>query len=282
MKLTTWGAIFFMIGSAQLSAQSNADSLSKKQSCEKAAKDLSNLNTPTATSHFKLRPYYYEGILPDEQQSALEFIIQPSFPFRLRNGNLLFIRPGIPMWFSKPFINTSGKLETSTGFGDLSLDLGYGLEFKNDLKLGIGILNTFPTATANLDNKAFISGPTVILIRQFTRSTISINLRNQWSFGAPVADKFNLSTIYPSITFLTGNGWNIGSDPELDFDHITDQWKIPININFGKTNYTRNKKIWKFFAEINYYVVRAASLSPKWYINIDISPVIRNFFVRNI
>lgn len=278
----TLRAIFLMIFvgfSIQCAAQLT-DTIPARQTNEKMARELSNPNNPFATVHLKLQSYLYDGNLPESRKSAMAFVLQPSFPFRLKNGNRIFIRPAIPFWFSKPVINHNGKIESGAGLGDIQWDMLYGMAFLHEWKLGIGLLNTFPTASGNIGSQAFVSGPNIIIIKQYRIVTLTLDLRNQRNVGNYAGKVSNVSTIKPTASVLTGKGWSIGSGPQMDFNHSAGTWTIPFNLNISRTNQGRNNHVWKFNAEINYYVSRPENFSSKWYFLIDISPLVKNFFVQ--
>lgn len=271
--------VFFSF-SAHVHAQITMDTIPGKRANEKAARVLSNPNNPYATVHCKFQSYLYDGVLPQSSQGATAFTLQPSFPFRLKNGHRIFVRPAVPFWFHKPVINHAGNIEKKSGLGDIQWDMLYGMEYNQDWRLGLGLLNTFPTAADNLGGYALISGPNIIIIKQYNKTTLSLDVRHQESIGSKAAYKSKVSTVKPIVTILPGNGWSVGSGPQMDFNHLTGEWTVPLNINFSKTNQTRRNQVWKIYAEINYYVLRPEYFSPKWYFLVDISPLVRNFFVR--
>lgn len=76
-------------------------------------------------------------------------------------------------------------------------------------------------------------------------------------------------------TYLPGGGWNLGTTPIMSYDHISDQWTVPINFTFGKTN-IRNGRPWKLSVEINYFVGQPDAFGPEWFIAFSVAPVVEN------
>jgi hypothetical protein len=65
---------------------------------EEIAAELANPNTPMASLNLKLQFRSFDGTLPGaSSQSSTTLLFQPSFPFTLDNGDLVFFRPAIPI-----------------------------------------------------------------------------------------------------------------------------------------------------------------------------------------
>lgn len=65
-------------------------------SAEEIAQKLANRNAPLASLTFRLQHRTYEGDLPDAgDQSNTTLTFQPTFPFSLDNGDVVFSRPSI-------------------------------------------------------------------------------------------------------------------------------------------------------------------------------------------
>lgn len=63
----------------------------------------------------------------------------------------------------------------------------------------------------------------------------------------------SLTTLQFFVVYLPGRAWRLASSPIMNYDHVTDEWTIPINIAAGKT-VIMNGRPWKFSVELNYFV----------------------------
>lgn len=101
---------------------SNAQETREKtvaKSVDEIAKDLANPNSPMATLTFKNQFRWYEGDLPHaDSQSNYTRIFQPSLPFSLPSGALVFFRPAIPAHIERPVFDASeGDFDSENGLG---------------------------------------------------------------------------------------------------------------------------------------------------------------------
>ena len=62
----------------------------------------------------------------------------------------------------------------------------------------------------------------------------------------------------------------------MSYNHNTEKWTIPINLNVGKTVIQGNGQPWKLGFEVNYYTEKPDSFGPEWMVGISIAPVIEN------
>jgi hypothetical protein len=76
-------------------------------------------------------------------------------------------------------------------------------------------------------------------------------------------------------TYLPGGGWNVGSVPIMTYDHNTNDWTIPINLQFGKTIIAGGRP-WKQGMELNYYVEQPDPFGPEWMLGLNVTPVVKN------
>ena len=67
-------------------------------SAEEIAAKLANPNAPMASLTFRLQHRTFDGDLPEASgQNGTTLAFQPSFPFSLENGDVVFFRPNIPI-----------------------------------------------------------------------------------------------------------------------------------------------------------------------------------------
>jgi hypothetical protein len=247
-------------------------------SAEEIAAKLANPNSPMASLNLKLQYRTFEGTLPGaDSQSSTTLLFQPSFPFSLDNGDVVFFRPAIPIQLDFAFPDSSPSgFGSESGIGDIAFDLAYGRTTKTGMLYAGGIIASLPTATDDaLGTDRYTLGPEFMIGKLTKKYVIGIFPNHQWDVGGSGDKEIDLTTIQIFGTYLPGGGWNYGSSPIITFDHISDQWTIPLNFTFGKT-VIWNKRPWKLSMELNYYVDQADAFGPQWMIGFNVAPVVEN------
>lgn len=138
-----------LLKSARVEGTTTEKGGAAKPSAEEMAAKLANPNAPLASLTFKLQYRTFEGTLPDaHNQSSTTVLFQPSFPFKLDNGDVIFFRPAIPLIADQPVFNTAtSSFESESGMGDISFDLAYGRTTKQGVLYAFGVISSVPTAT---------------------------------------------------------------------------------------------------------------------------------------
>ncbi len=251
-----------------------------KPSANEFAKKLANPNTPLASLTFKLQYRSFTGDLPDaDDQDSMTLLFQPTFPFKLDNGDNVFFRPAIPYRFDQPVVDVNtGGFKSEAGFGDISFDLAYGGTTKGGFLWAGGIVSTVPTATDDdLGADRFTLGPE-LLIGLITESYVLGAFPNhQWDVAGSGDADINLTSVQLFGTYLPGDGWNVGTTPIITYDHEIDEATVPLNITAGRTIFLGGRP-WKISVEVNYYVEQPDAFGPEWMIGFNIAPVVENIF----
>jgi hypothetical protein len=254
------------------------DGGASQPSAEEIAQKLANPNTPMASLTFRLQQRIFEGSLPGaNSQSGTTLVFQPTFPFPLENGDVIFFRPGIPIQMNFPTIDpTSGSFESKSGLADIAFDIAYGRTTKTGMLYAGGVIASLPTATDDaLGTDRFTMGPEFMVGKLTKKWVVGAFPNHQWDVGGSGDKDINLTTIQLFGTVLPGGGWNYGTSPILSYDHMSDQWTIPLNVTFGKT-VIWNGRPWKLSAELNYYVEKSDAFGPEWFIGFNVAPVVEN------
>jgi len=249
-----------------------------EKSAEEIAAELANPNTPMASLNLKLQYRTFEGTLPGaDSQSSTTLLFQPSFPFPLDNGDVFIFRPAIPIQLDFVFPDSSPSgFGSESGLGDIAFDLAYARTTKSGMLFAGGVIASLPTATDDaLGTDRYTLGPEFMIGKLTKKYVIGIFPNHQWDVGGSGDKEIDLTTIQIFGTYLPGGGWNYGSSPIITFDHISDQWTIPLNFTFGKT-VIWNKRPWKLSMELNYYVEQADAFGPQWMIGFNVAPVVEN------
>jgi len=249
-----------------------------QKSAEEIAAELANPNTPMASLNLKLQYRTFDGTLPGaSSQSSTTLLFQPSFPFSLDNGDVVFFRPAIPVQldFSFPDASPSG-FGSESGIGDIAFDLAYGRTTKTGMLYAGGMIASLPTATDDaLGSDRYTLGPEFMVGKLTKKYVLGIFPNHQWDVGGSGNKEINLTTIQVFGTYLPGGGWNYGSSPIISYDHVAHQWTLPLNFTFGKT-VIWNGRAWKLSTEINYFVNQPDAFGPELFIGFNVAPVVEN------
>jgi len=260
---------------------SNAGNASEPSAEEIAAK-LANPNTPMASLTFRLQQRTFDGDLPGaSSQSGTTLAFQPSFPFSLKNGDVIFFRPNIPIQINSPSPDlANGGFKDESGLGDIVFDLAYGRTTKTGMLFAGGVVASLPTATNDaLGTDRYSIGPEFMIGKLSEKYVLGLFPSHLWDVAGSGDADINLTTISAFGTYLPGGGWNVGTSPIMSYDHNSDQWTIPLNVTLGKT-VIWNKRPWKLSVELNYYVEQADPFGPEWFIGINVAPVVENVLAR--
>jgi len=279
-NLETGETVVFDVNKSEIAVFANPDNDAggaSQPSAEEIAQKLANPNAPMASLTFRLQHRIFDGDLPDASQTGAALVFQPSFPFSLENGDVVFFRPAIPIQFSAPSPDPGGMgFSSESGLGDIAFDVAYGRTTKTGMLYAGGVIVSLPTATNDaLGTDRFTMGPEFMIGKLTKKWVIGAFPSHQWDVGGSGDKDINLTTIQLFGTVLPGGGWNYGTSPIITFDHVGDQWTVPLNFTLGKT-VIWNGRPWKMSAEINYYVEKSDTFGPEWFIGINVAPVVEN------
>lgn len=261
--------------------KAGGDGGAAQPSADEIAAQLANPNSPLATLRFKFVYTEFKGDLPDaDNQSLTTLVFQPTFPFALDNGDLVFFRPAVPIVFDQPSIDpASGDFyDADAGLGDIVFDLAYARTTPQGILYAAGIVATLPTATEDeIGQDRYAMGPEFLIGKITPKWVAGAFPSHQWDVGGPGDATINRTNLQIAYTYLPEGGWNIGSSPILSYDHETDESTIPLNLTVGKTMILSGRP-WKFGVELNYYVEQPDPFGPDWSLTFEIAPVVQNVF----
>ncbi len=251
-----------------------------KPSAEEIAAKLANPNTPLASLTTKLQYRTFDGNLPNAGgQDGTTLLLQPSFPFALANGDLILFRPAIPILLDQPVPGDDG-FGSKSGLGDIAFDLAYARTTDSGMLIAAGVISSLPTATKKaLGTDRWTLGPELLIGKTTKKHVLGLFPNHQWDVAGSGDVDVSLTTIQAFYTHLPGGGWSVGTAPIMSYDHIANQWTLPINLTVGKT-VIWNGRPWKLSAEINYYVDQSDAFGPEWMIGINVAPVVENVLAK--
>ncbi len=259
----------------------SAQAEEKEPTADEIAKELANPNTPLASLNFKTQFRTFKGDLPGaDDQDGTTVLFQPSMPFPLDNGGLVFFRPAIPLISSQPVPAGLGQFDDESGIGDIVFDLAYAPKRDDGLLIAYGVISSLPTATNDsLGSDRFTLGPEYLIGKLSKEYIIGALLAHQWDIGGSGNQDISVTSLQLFASILPGGGWNYGTSPIIAYDWETEGATIPLNFNFGRTVLWDGRP-WKLSMEINYYVEQPDAFGPEWMIGINITPVVENVFAN--
>lgn len=245
-------------------------------SAAELAAELANPNTSVATLTLKAQYSLYEGNLPGaDDQSGTFLLFQPGLPFVLKSGAKIIWRPAVPIFVDQPVPEAGGGFSGEAGLGDIAFDLAFAPKVAPGRLLGFGFFTSLPTATNDLGSDRWTIGPEILLGKATPNWVVGMLTNHQWSVAGSGDVDVSLTTIQAFLTAIRGGGWTVGSAPIITYDWNADQWKVPLQINVGKT-VILNGRPWKLGAEINYFAEKSDTFGPEWMVGFNVAPVVKN------
>ncbi len=249
-----------------------------KPSADEIAKSLANPNSPLASLTLKVQYTTFKGDLPNaDDQDKFGLTFQPTLPFPLANGDKVIFRPAVPLSFVQPvFESSKSDFSDESGLGDIGYYLMYAGSAEGGLRWGLGTGGSIPTATdSDLGSGRWTLGPEA-LIGKIDKKYVAVLLANhQWDFAGWGDGEVSSTLIQPIAVYLPGGGWSVGSAPAITHNWESDDWTVPLNLNFSKT-VTLGGRPWKFGMEFNYYVEQPDAFGPEFLVEFKITPVVEN------
>jgi hypothetical protein len=185
-------------------------------------------------------PLRYEADLDDGAYEATKNtfeIDQAVLPFRLNEDWALITRTKLPLELLPPKkLGEHWTFGLSNGYTTffLSPENGQGFYW------GAGPVLYYPTATnPALGVNKWGSGPSAAFLHQDTSPWVfGAVVNNIWSFGGPTtgSDRTNQLFLNPIVNYHFGDGWSVGSSPEITTNWIASggKWTVPVGGGFGK------------------------------------------------
>jgi hypothetical protein len=209
-------------------------------------------------------------------QSNLQF--QPLLSMKMTDDLSLITRPVLQIFNSTPFQDQTGQTKRETGFGDtvLAFALSPGPKLVGNWLLAAGPTFIFPTATDSLigQNKWQV-GPAVA-VGYKGKNFITYVFPQQWFSVGGSGQKANHMLLYYAFVWVYSNGWSVGTNPSMSVDWEApngNKVAFPVGLQVGKLRKLGLLPV-KFDVQAQYYVVRPQVNSPKWNLQLQITPIL--------
>jgi hypothetical protein len=215
-----------------------------------------------------------------------DLLLQPLLNVKLTDEWTLLVRPILTLFNSTPYVDPSGFGERTTGFGDMVLAFALSPRplLGGRLTIAAGPTFIFPTATDNLlGQQTWQLGPDVGVVVS-GKHYLAFVFPQQWfKIGGDGAKTNQLSAIY-DFTYFFKNGWNVGTEPNLVVD-----WQAPRNQRVSFPIGPQVGKLCKcghtptlLQLQFEYYPVHPTNNSPKWNVQLQITPTVPSLIKRKI
>ena len=228
-------------------------------------------------TRFVTLPLRYEAGLDNGPYSATKNtfeIDQAVIPFSLGDGWALITRTKLPA-VSQPPQKPGEHWENglSNGYTTFFLSPSRGDSFY----WGAGPVLYYPSATNQaLGVNKWGLGPSVALLQKDAGPwVLGTVINNIWSLGGPPGsgDRTDSLLINPFISYHFGDGWSIGSSPNITANWLAkpgQQWTVPIGGGLSKLVRLGSQPV-KLSANSYYNAVRAEAGHDTWVIQVTIT-----------
>jgi len=251
----------------------------------------------------------YQGDLPEAgDQTKWLYTITPTIPFSLANGKNIVLRASVPISFGTPayvteyrdyadwlirqqadtiptdghFIDGHGHLE------DISYDLAYGGTSDSGLITMFGIAGVFPTSQdGSIERDQYLLGPEIALGKITRWGIIGGWAKHLTDIadaagGAFVDYNTNLTSLKFFFAYGLGNGWQLISNPEIQYDwEGASHNKLLLPVGGGVSKTVRIGRLpMKMDFEIYAYVESPEAFGPDWMMTFNFTPLLPDWFAR--
>ena len=273
-------------GSAQTQDLVNKQLGAEKQSSVEMSKQAANPLASLSLMQFQQNTNWIG--LPSSQGEAVQsnLQIQPLLPVSLTDNWNLISRPVLQMYNSTPYVSPTVQEKRVTGFGDtvLAFALSPGRALVGNWLLAAGPTFILPTATESLiGQKKWQFGPTVA-VGYAGQHFLTYVFTQQWFPIGGNGKKTNQMSTYYSFIYFFSNGWSVGTQPQMLVNweaRRDDRVTFPIGLQVGKLRKAGPLPV-KFDLMVQYYPVHTEVYSPKWNLQLQVTPIVPKLIKRTI
>ncbi|HEY6814803.1 MAG TPA: hypothetical protein VI168_04615 [Croceibacterium sp.] len=203
----------------------------------------------------------YDCCYGPEDASRYTLNVQPVIPLRLSDDMRLITRTIIPFISQGETVAGQGGV---TGFGDVTQSFFFSpTHAPPGLILGAGPVLLWPIGKAELGTEKFGAGPTVLIARQASGTTMGLLANQIWSYAgdASRAD-VSLMTLQPFLSHTLPDTTSFTLNSETTYDWHADQWTVPINFMVGHL-FKAGEQRFNLQGGVRYYAERPDG-GPEW------------------
>ena len=235
-------------------------------------------------------------------QTRLTYLITPSIPFLLDNGKSIVLRTTFPVTFGEPtipfqidqdypdwrirqfanFLPLDTPMRKDHSYmGDISVDLAYGGVNDNGYITMFGVAAVLPTSRdGSSERDQYLLGPEFAFGKVTRWGVIGAWATHLTNVAAvdeklPVYDT-NLTSLKIFFAYGLGNGWQIISNPVIEYDREglkDNKLLLPIGGGFSKTTSIGRIPL-KMDLELFHYIESPTAFGPEWLLTFSVTPVL--------
>ena len=235
MKIWLAGGLVAALCGGRALAQSDLP-VSDAEIDTEISKDVENPVTRRMTLPLRYEADFLDGAYKATKDTFE--INQAVVPLRLDENWALITRTKLPAAAQPPKeLGESWVTGLDNGYTTFFLSPEYGPGFF----WGVGPLLSYPSAgNSALGVHKWGSGPSVAFGKKDESPlVIAAVINNIWSLGSPLgnSDRTNQFLLNPIISYHFGDGWSVGSSPNITANWIASggKWTVPIGGGVGKT-----------------------------------------------
>jgi len=197
------------------------------------SKEIENPVTRKITLPLRYEADFLDG--PNKATKDTFEIDQAVVPFRLSDDWALITRTKLPLETVPPKkLGESWASGLSNGYTTFFLSPERG----ESVYWGVGPVLYYPSGrNSALGVNKWGSGPSAAFIKKGESPWVfGAVVNNIWSFGGPGGT--NQLFLNPFVSFHFGDGWSVGSSPEITTNWIASggKWTLPVGGGFGKAS----------------------------------------------
>jgi hypothetical protein len=268
MRLWVAASLLAALWGGQSAAQSDLS-----ESDTEVSKDVENPVTRRITV-----PFRYEADFNDGAYKATKDIFslnQAVLPLSLTEDWLLITRTKLPVEALPPKnLGDHWASGFSNGYTTFFLSPAYGSGFF----WGAGPVLYYPSAsTSALGVNKWGTGPSLAFGRKDESPWLFAAVANNiWSLGGPPgsSDRTNQLLINPIVSYHFGDGWSVGSSPNITTNWLTGggKWTVPVGGTFGKAFHLGDQAM-KLDLAAYYNAIRPKADQDTWLLQVTLTLV---------
>jgi hypothetical protein len=215
-----------------------------------------------------------------------DLLLQPLVNAKLTDQWTLLARPILTLFNSTPYVAPGNLDARTTGFGDMVLAFALSPRpmLGGKLTIAAGPTFIFPTATDTvLGQQTWQAGPDVGIVYAGKHYLAYVFPQQWFKIGGSGAKTSQLSMDW-SYTYFLQHGWSVGTSPNFLVDweaERSQRLSFPIGPQVGKLCKCGHTPT-LFQLQLEYYPVHATVNSPKWNVQLQITPTIRSLIRRKL
>ncbi len=216
----------------------------------------------------------YNGDISDGDRALDSFKFQPVMPTLLTEDIRLINRPVFQLQSFDTPVGTDW--DRKTGMGDTILMQLLAPADSGAEVFGVGWSHIFPTATNNsVGGEKWAVGPAATYFHLGQKWIIGGVVQHWWDYaGDKGRPDTNLTDFQYVIRYKVSPLTQIGTGPNVQYNHDTDELSLPIGLGMDTTTQW-GKTIFRYGFEIEYYVQQDDRFGPEWNIRFFFIPVVK-------